>query len=113
MDNSEFIGGTRRAHEYLVDLMGPLAPSWETFRCATSASWRAKRQSRVPKGYPVARKVPGIKSAVFLRKELLAYAKAVFEKADPECLTSSHKHLRALIEGETARTRAQSAAQAR
>lgn len=120
MQDSEFIGGTRQAHEWLADLMGPLAPNWETFKCCTSASWKAKRGSRCPKGYPQARKVAGKKSAVFVRRELLDYAAAVFRQADPECLTNSHKHIRALIEAETAsrkaekaRARAQSAAQAR
>ncbi len=101
----EFIHGTKAAHGYLKARLGDLAPDWETFRCYVTPARQANddRGRSVPEGYPMSRRVPGKKSAVFLRKDLDNWCIRVLNAADPCRVTALRARIRAANKADAAR----------
>ena len=99
MDDPEFISGTKAAHDYIRARLGSLASSFETFKCYTTPTWAQERFGSIPEGYPRSRKVPGRRSAVFVRSELDAWCKRVLTAVDPDCETERHRDFRARSTG--------------
>ena len=94
MDDQEFISGAKTAHEYISAWLGGLASSFETFKCYTTPTWAQERHGSIPEGYPRSRKVPGRRSAVFIKSELDLWCRRVLEAVDPDCVTERHKAFR-------------------